>query len=225
MLARGLRGRLALTVLWVALGVVGGLLFFWLFPLKLIARLLHRFAVSAPCPASLSWLVDNPVRRRYVRPLLGRAGIQPGERVLELGPGPGAFTIGAARLVGPAGRIIAVDIQPEMIARVEERVREAGLANVETHVASAYDLPLEDESVDRAFLVTVLPEILDRGRALSELHRVLKPGGVLSITEEFTDPDYLFAFETVRRVQAASFRLEQRLGKWWVYTLNFRRDG
>lgn len=214
-----------MTVLWVALGVVGGLLFFWLFPLKLIARLLHRFAVSAPCPASLSWLVDNPVRRRYVRPLLGRAGIQPGERVLELGPGPGAFTIGAARLVGPAGRIIAVDIQPEMIARVEERVREAGLANVETHVASAYDLPLEDESVDRAFLVTVLPEILDRGRALSELHRVLKPGGVLSITEEFTDPDYLFAFETVRRVQAASFRLEQRLGKWWVYTLNFRRDG
>jgi len=75
--------------------------------------------------------------------------------------------------------------------------------------------------VDRAFLVTVLPEILDQERALAELRRVLKPGGVLSITEEFSDPDYPFLFETVRRVEAAGFRLERRMGNWWVYTVNF----
>ena len=212
-----------LKVLLILLGTIGGALFFWLFPLKLIARLAHRFGTSTPCPAALSWLVHNPLRRRYMRPVLDRVGIRPGERVLELGPGPGAFTVDAARRAGPQGRIIAVDIQPEMIARVEQRVREAGLANVETHVAGACELPLESESIDRAFLVTVLPEIPDRNRALAELWRVLKPGGRLSITEEFMDPDYPFPLETIRRVEAAGFELVQRFGNPWVYTANFQR--
>jgi SAM-dependent methyltransferase len=211
-------------LLWILLGVIGGAVFFWLFPLKLLSRLAARFGHSAPCPASLDWLVDNPVRRYYMRPVLDRVGIRPGEHVLELGPGPGIFTMEAARRVGLEGRLVAVDIQPEMIAQVEKRVREAGLSNVETHVSDAYHLPLEDESVDRAFLVTVLPEIPDQARALTELCRVIKPGGLLSITEEFTDPDYPFAFETIRRVETAGFSLEQRFGNFWVYTLNFRRD-
>jgi SAM-dependent methyltransferase len=211
-------------LLWTLLGLIGGVVFFWLFPLKLLSRLAARFGHSAPCPASLGWLVDNPVRRYYMRPVLDRVGIRPGERVLELGPGPGIFTMEAARRVGPEGRLVAVDIQPEMIAQVEKRVREAGLANVETHVSDAYHLLLDDESVDRAFLVTVLPEIPDQTRALTELCRVIKPGGLLSITEEFTDPDYPFAFETIRRVETAGFSLEQRFGNFWVYTLNFRRD-
>jgi ubiquinone/menaquinone biosynthesis C-methylase UbiE len=123
--------------------------------------------------------------------------------------------------VGPEGRLIVVDIQPRMIARVEKRVQEAGLTNVETHVADAYDLPLEDESIDRAFLITVLPEVPDPYRALDELNRVLKPGGLLSITEEFTDPDYMFPFETVQRVEAMGFTRERYWGNFWMYTLNF----
>jgi ubiquinone/menaquinone biosynthesis C-methylase UbiE len=214
----------ARKLLLILLGIVGGLLFFWLFPLKLLSRLATRFGEAMPCPSSLAWLVDNPIRRRYMRPVLDRVGICLGERVLELGPGPGAFTVDAARRTGLEGRVIAVDIQPEMIAQVERRVREAGLTNIETHVASAYDLPIDDESVDRAFLITVLPEVPDQAQALAELRRVLRPGGLLSITEEFTDPDYPFAFETVRRVEAAGFSLERRFGNFWCYTLNFSRS-
>jgi len=202
---------------------VAGLVFFWLFPLKLISRLAARFGHSSPCPAALAWLVDNPVRRRYMRPIMDRIGIRPGEHVLELGPGPGAFTLQAARRVGTGGRLVAVDIQPQMIAQVDRRVRQAGLTNVETHVASAHELPLADASIDRAFLITVLPEIPDPGRALAELHRVLRPGGVLSITEEFYDPDYLFLPETVRLVETAGFCLEERFGNILVYTANFRK--
>ena len=77
--------------------------------------------------------------------------------------------------------------------------------------------------MDRAFLVTVLPEISDQSRALAELWRVLKPGGLLSITEEFIDPDYRFPFETIRRVEAAGFEQVWRFGSFWVYTVNFRR--
>jgi len=219
-----------LKALWIVLVLGGGLAFFWLVVLKLMARLAARLGHSTPCPASFSWLVNNPIRRRYTRPILDRVGIRPGERVLELGPGPGTFTVDAAQRVGPEGRLVVVDIQPEMIAQVERRVRAAGLANVETHVADAYHLPLDDASVDRAFLITVLPEIPDRARALAELRRVLrspepaegKPGGVLSITEEFLDPDYLFACETIRLVEAAGLHLERRWGNVWLYTLNFR---
>ncbi len=217
-----MKQRSALKALWTALAVAGGLAFFWLVVLKVLVRL--SGGRRAPCPASLAWLVNNPVRRRYTRPILDRVGICPGERVLELGPGPGAFTVEAARRVGPEGRLIAVDIQPKMIAQVEKRVRDAGLTNVETHIADAYHLPLDDTSVDRAFLVTVLPEIPDQARALVELRRVLRPGGLLSITEEFTDPDYLFAFETIRRVEAAGFSLERRFGNFWLYTVNFRKN-
>jgi len=227
-----MRQRSIPKVLGFAFAIIGGLLFFWLFPLKLLSRIAARFGHSAPCPASLSGLVNNPIRRRYLWPLFDRVGMRPGECVLELGPGPGVFTVDAARCVGPEGRLIVVDIQPAMIAQVEKRIQQARLTNVETHVADAYHLPLEDESVDRAFLVTVLPEIPDQDRALAELHRVLhspkpdegKLGGLLSITEEFLDPDYPFAFETIRRVEAAGFSLEQRFGNVWVYTVNFRKS-
>ena len=222
-MATGGNVRKARTLLLILLGIIGGLVFFWLFPLKLLSRVAAQFGHSASCPASLSWLVNNPIRRRYMRPVLDRVGIQPGDRVLEIGPGPGAFSVDAARRAGPEGRLIAVDIQPEMIVQVEERAQEAGLANVETHVASAYDLPLDDGSVDRAFLVTVLPEIPDQARALAELYRTIRPGGVISITEEFMDPDYPFISETVRRVEGAGFKLVQRFGNLWLYTVNFEK--
>jgi ubiquinone/menaquinone biosynthesis C-methylase UbiE len=220
---KGIKRNSMWKALWILPAIAGGLVFLWLFPLKLLARLAARLGHSSPCPAALSWLVDNSLRRTYMRPVLDRIGIRAGERVLELGPGPGAFTVGAAERVGPEGSLVAVDIQAEMIAQVDQRVQQAGLTNVETQVASAYQLPIVDQSVDRAFLITVLPEIPDRRRALSELHRVLRPGGVLSITEEFYDPDYLFLPETIRLVEAAGFRLEERFGKLWVYTANFRR--
>jgi len=219
----------------ILLVTVGGIAFVYLVLLRIGAKL----GGGRPCPYALAWMVDNPLRRRYTRLVLDWIGIQPCERVLELGPGPGAFTIEAARRTEPGGTLVAVDIQPKMIVAVERKVSQAGLTNVETHVASAYDLPLDTESIDRAFLVTVLPEIPDRQRALAEIYRVLrspepacpehsrraegKPGGILSITEEFLDPDYPLARTTTRWAKDAGFELEERHGNWWIYTLNFRK--
>ena len=208
-------------VLWVVAALLGGLVIFWLFGLKLILKLMK--GRGEPCPSSWSWIVDNPLRRWDVRHALTRAGLRSGETVLELGPGPGAFTVDAARRVGPAGLLIAVDIQPEMISQVEARVREAGLTNVDTRVASAYDLPMDDGTVDRAFLITVLPEIPDPVRALREIYRVLKPGGIVSTTEEFLDPDYPRRKTTVSWAKAAGFEPAERYGNWWTYTINFRK--
>jgi len=203
----------------IILILIGGITFLWLVVIRVMAKLNG----GEPCPYALAWLVDNPIRRRYMGPVLDRVGIQPSERVLELGPGPGAFTVEAARRTEPDGTLVAVDIQPKMIADVKRKVQAAGLINVETHIASAYELPLDDGSIDRAFLVTVLPEIPDRQRALAELRRVLKPDGVLSITEEFLDPDYPLARTTARWAEKAGFELAERHGNWWIYTLNFRK--
>ena len=207
--------------------VLGGIAFVYL----VLVRTGAKLGGGRPCPYALSWMVDNPLRHHYTRSVLDWIDIQPGERVLELGPGPGAFTVEAARRTEPGGTLVTVDIQPKMIAAVESKVRQAGLTNVETHVASAYELPLDTGSVDRAFLITVLPEIPDRHRALTELYRVLrnpepaegKPGGTLSITEEFLDPDYPLARTTIRWAKEAGFELKKRHGNWWIYTLNFRK--
>ncbi len=201
--------------------LTAALLFFWLVIMKVISRLAARFGRSTPCPASLSWLVTNRFRLRTLQPVMEWVGIRPGEQVLELGPGPGAFTVEAARRTGHAGKVHAVDIQPQMIARLKQRLRAAGVTNVQTHVAGAERLPLPDRSIDRAFLISVLPEISDRAAALAELRRVLRPGGVLSITAEFTDPDYLFAAENERLLEEHGFKPAGRHGNWWVYTANF----
>ena len=85
---------------WLSLLLAGGLAFFWLVVLRIVAKL-HG---GEPCPFALAWIVDNPLRQRYMGKVLDHIGIQPGERVLELGPGPGAFTVEAARRAEPGGR-------------------------------------------------------------------------------------------------------------------------
>lgn len=203
--------------------LTAGIAFFWLILMKVISRLGAGLGVSVPCPSALGVLIDNPVRRKAVPRLLDWIGIQPGDRVFELGPGPGAFTVEAARRAGPTGRLVAIDIQPRMMVQVQARVRKAQVTNVDTSVAAAVSLPLASGCVARAFAVTVLGEISEPDRALAELHRVLAPGGLLSVGEWFVDPDYRFPLETIRQVEAAGFRLAERHGNFWEYTLNFRR--
>lgn len=208
-------GEMIRGFLWAIVIVV----LFW----QVVLRVLSKIGVKGPCPATLAWILFNPLRRRQVSQLLDRVGLQPGERVLELGPGPGVFTLGAARRLGPEGTLIAVDLQAKMIEKLERRLRETDLTNVETHVADAYDLPLKDAEVDRIFLITVLPEIPDKQRALRELWRVVRPGGLLSVTEQFLDPDYPLSRTTARWVESIGFEMVERHGSWWTYTLNFRR--
>jgi len=135
--------------------------------------------------------------------MLDKFGVRPGATVLELGPGNGYFSIEAARRLGAGGRLVCLDIQPPMLHDLRDRLAVAGATNAHPVLGDAHHLPLADSSVDVAFLVTVLGEIPDRPQGLTELCRVLKPGGILSITESLTDPDYQFE-DTVRDVCRAS---------------------
>ena len=203
--------------------ILGIFLIIFFIGAKIVSRIMGRWGMAMPCPASLSWVVDNPLRIGYMHSVLDWVGIRPGETVLELGPGPGVFTLDAARYVGD-GLLISVDIQPEMINQVTRRLQAAGVDNVQTHVASAYELPISDNSVDRVFLISVLDEIPDPSLALIEFHRVLKPSGILSLTHEFVDPDYLFPGETIKLVEPFGFRKTEQFGNWWLHTINFMKE-
>ena len=212
-----------LVTLSAILTLILGSLLFWLFAWKLLVRRRRKFGKTAPCPYRAAWVLDLRLRRWLYGNVLDRVGLRSGMVALEVGAGTGTFAIPAARRVSPGGKVIAVDIQPEMVAKLEKKVQRAGITNVVTYFASAYALPLEDASVDCVFFITVLGEIADPRRALREAHRVLKDGGVISITEEFSDPDYYRPRETVRLIEQAGFEAIPRQGNLWLYTLNGRK--
>jgi ubiquinone/menaquinone biosynthesis C-methylase UbiE len=183
----------------------------------------ERFGHGGPMPASQAAHLLHPLRPwiHPVRQTLEKFRLKPGDTVLELGPGPGYFTIEAGRMVVPQGRIVCLDIQREMITGLLKRLDEHGSANAHPMVGDATSLPLADDSVDAAFLVTVLGEIPDRPRAMTELRRILKPGGVLAIGESLTDPDYQLEDSVRDLCRASGFEVldhsRERLG----YTMSF----
>ena len=182
----------------------------------------------SPVSASVGKLLDSNLRRR-LQPLdkiIERSGIERGMNVLDLGCGSGASTALAARAVGEWGKVYAVDIQPAMLQQLERKLARAenqDLRNIEIIEASAYELPFEDESIDLVFMVAALPEINDRGRALREVRRILKPGGILAITEFLPDPDYPLRSTTIKLCQGEGFVLDASSGNFWNYTVRFKK--
>lgn len=114
---------------------------------------------------------------------LALAGVQPGQTVLDVGSGPGADALAAGRRVGPAGRVIGVDMTEAMLARARQAAAEEGLDNVEFRQGDAELLPVEDSSVDWVISNCVVNLVPDKNRVFSEIHRVLRPGGRFSITD------------------------------------------
>jgi ubiquinone/menaquinone biosynthesis C-methylase UbiE len=152
---------------------------------------------------------------------LDRIGLQSGQRVLEVGPGPGRLLIPAARRVLPGGEVVGLDIQPGMIARLEARAAQAGVTNLTTIVGDATQPHVPPESFDVVYLCTALGEIPDRAAALRQCYAALKPGGRLSITEIFPDPHYQSRATVQQLAETAGFRLHQVHGRWYFFTANF----
>ena len=105
--------------------------------------------------------------------------IRPGEAVLDLGCGAGFDAFVAAQLVGPAGRVVGIDLSPEMLTMAEAGLREAESPQIEFQVAQVEVLPFPDTSFDVALSNGVLNLIPDKAVALREIFRVLRPGGRL----------------------------------------------
>ena len=164
------------------------------------------------CPYSQRFWVQAPhpfITRDRLREVLAP---RPGERVLEIGPGTGYYTLELAEWLAPKGHVDVLDIQQEMLDHTMRRVFEAGIPNVTPTQGDAQDLPYDDDYFDAAVLVTVLGEIPDQDAAMGEIARVLKPGGRLVVGELLGDPHYTSPSALQTRGEAAGLRLEERSG-------------
>ena len=109
-----------------------------------------------------------------------KSGVGEGQTVLDFGCGSGHFTVTAAKTVGVRGKVYALDIHPLAIEAVKKKVAKESLSNVTT-ILSDRDTGLSDESIDVIMLYRTFYLVKDRQGLLDELHRVLKPGGILSV--------------------------------------------
>jgi SAM-dependent methyltransferase len=206
-----------LIILWILLGIIAmfvALTFAWRWGSR-------RW--SLPCPTFLAWSLESPLFQGLsgTETTLNRLGLRPGQRILEIGPGPGRLLLPAAQRILPTGVAVGLDIQPGMIERLKVRAKKAGVTNLTAILGDATQPLVPEASFDLVFLCTALGEIPDRGAALGQCHRALKPGGVLSITEKFGDPHYQSRSTVKHLAEAAGFRLQSVQGGWWFFTANF----
>jgi SAM-dependent methyltransferase len=186
----------------------------------LAAALWWRRNPSA-CPYGQRLWVEVPhpiITRERLRSVLAP---EAGERILEIGPGTGYYTLDMAEWVGPEGAVEIFDLQREFLDHTMSAAERSGLSNVVPTRGDATDLPYEDDSVDAVVLTAVLGEIPDRAAALREIERVLRPGGRLVVGELFGDPHFT-TFGSLR-VQCgdAALSLEERSGNWFGYFARF----
>jgi ubiquinone/menaquinone biosynthesis C-methylase UbiE len=104
--------------------------------------------------------------------------LRPGMRLLDLGCGPGSITLGLAEKVAP-GEVVGVDLQPSQVAQAQELSAARGVKNVRFEIADVYRLPFPDASFDAVFAHVVLMHLREPVRALMEMRRVLRPGGIV----------------------------------------------
>lgn len=169
-----------------------------------------RFALDVPRPII--------TRSRLVRILAS----EPGEHLLEVGPGTGYYTRPVASRLGSEGRLDVLDLQRSMLHHTRDRARSTGGGEIGFARGDARALPYCDDAVDGAYLVLVLGEVPDQTAALSELRRVVRPGGRLVVGESVPDP-HMVPFERLReRAETAGFVFEGRIGGRLGYFARFR---
>jgi ubiquinone/menaquinone biosynthesis C-methylase UbiE len=180
--------------------IVGGLVLVG--AASLLAYLRRQRKDPSACPYGLRFSLDLPhpfVTRPRLREMLSP---EPGQRVLEVGPGTGYYALQAARWLEPGGTLDILDIQQEMLDHTMHRAGAMGVSNIVPRRGNAQALPYPDDHFDSAYLVATLGEVPDKGRALRELRRVLERGGRLVVGEVLLDP-HKVTFDELRRLTDA----------------------
>lgn len=174
-------------------------------------------------PHQLAFTLLIPLRNFSLSPsqLISRLQLAPHHHILEVGCGSGYFSPMLAQAV-PQGRLVLADIQPEMLAYAQKRLSKRNINNAEYYLCNGEVFNFADQSFDRIVLVTVFGEIANQAAYLNEFHRLLRPNGIVSISETVGDPDKLSCAELEQLMQQHQFALTESFGNERNYTLNFR---
>jgi len=171
-------------------------------------------------PPRYAWFLEGRWRRLVLSPerLRQRVALSPELTVLEIGSGGGYY---ARPLSAFVHRLIAIDLQAEMLHRLRSKSNSLLLLPVR---ADATHLPVAGSSIDVVLAVTVLGEVSSAQRTIAEVRRVLRPGGVLSVSEHWPDPDFLSFSQVNELCRESGFQLTTRYGVRFSYTANFRAN-
>jgi alpha-L-fucosidase len=191
-----------------------------------IARTMHW--------SGADWLLrETREDEEHVSRLLQELGVEPGMTVCDLGVGVGVHALPIARLVGPSGRVLGVDVQPEMLARLEERARDAGMANVAGVLGGEADPKLAPGSCDLILLVDVYHELARPAEMLAAVRAALKSDGRVALVE-FRAEDPAVPIQPLHKMSKAQILREweshgfalvaQRDDLPWQHLMFFERD-
>jgi len=185
-------------------------------------KTIERFAGKGVFPYQFAFTLLIPFRNIFLSPkqLIERLDLKDNFDVLEIGPGPGYFSIGIARVLSK-GKLVLADIQQEMLDYSKKRIDKKGLKNVEYKLCNGRTLEFRDESFDRIFMVTVIGEVENKNEYLSEIYRILKKEGILSISELAGDPDKMSVEEIKELAGMNGFKTKMQFGNRINYTVNF----
>ena len=175
-------------------------------------------------PHQLAFLLELPLRKVLLSPrrLVSRLHLRADDRVLEIGPGPGFFSVEVARRVA-RGRLELFDLQRELLVKARRKLTRTQQHHTGYVQGDARTLPYRDDTFNVAFLVAVLGEVPDPPACLRETARVLKAGGLLSVTELPGDPDFTPLPELRALAEGAGLAFAERFGSDRNFTANFRK--
>jgi ubiquinone/menaquinone biosynthesis C-methylase UbiE len=180
------------------------------------------------------WLVrESRQREEDCAMLLTALGVKPGQVVCDLGCGNGFYTLQLAKMVGERGKVLAVDIQPEMLHLLSERAREAQIENIETINSTAIDPMLPEGGVDLILLVDVYHELSHPEAMLKAMRQSLRPGGRIALVEfRLEDPNVPIKLlhkmskkQIMKEFPPNGFKLVEQFDKLpWQHLMFFERN-
>lgn len=175
-------------------------------------------------PYQFAFTLLIPIRNIILSPkkLIRRLDLMKDYNVMEVGSGPAYFSAEIASII-PNGKLILTDIQEEMLKLARKRLSRKGITNIEYHLCNGLDFPFEDNKFDLIYMVTVLGEVENKEQYIREFFRMLRPGGVLSISEQAGDPDKMSIEEIKEIVYGFGFKFSKFYGTKNNFTINFRK--
>lgn len=185
---------------------------------------IKRFSQKGVFPHQMAFTLLIPLRNMFLSPkqLIERLELKDDSIVLEVGPGPGYFSVRVAKSLAK-GKLYLADIQQEMLNYARKRLDKKGICNVEYSLCNGSTFPFSDSMFDLIYMVTVLGEIENKDTYISEFHRTLKDGGILSISEQTGDPDRLSPGEIDDLLTNKGFVFDKKYGTKRNYTLNYKK--
>jgi len=180
------------------------------------------------------WLTrESRQREESPRKLLKALQVKPNQKVCDFGCGNGFHTLQLAKRVGPRGKVLAVDIQQEMLDLLQLRAKPRGLLNIEPRLATATDPNLPDRQLDLVLMVDVYHELSEPALILQAIHASLNPTGRIAVVEfREEDPEVpilplhkMSQAQVLKEITANKFKLVgQYDGLPWQHVLLFARD-